>query len=65
MPIAQILTLLYAGMLLESPQKRQQFMGFINNAGVSVEKIISNSMNRGGAVNVPEPAAPEEPAEFR
>lgn len=48
MPIAQIIALLYAGMLIESPQKRQQFIGFLNNAGVSVEKIVNNFTNKGG-----------------
>lgn len=66
MPLPQVLMLLYTGMLLESPQKRQQFMGMMNSAGLSVEKVISGLMSKGGAVNVPnDTATTEESTEYR
>lgn len=64
MPIIPVLALIYAGMLIENPKKREQFMGFVNEAGVSIEKAINSfmSMEKGGETKneAPEP----EPTEF-
>jgi len=63
----QAIILLYAGMLIENPEKRKQFMGLINSAGASIEKTVNGFMSKGGAVkNEPaETTAPDEPTEFR
>lgn len=58
---------LYAGMLLESPKRREQFMKFLNGAGTEIEKMAESFTGKGGAVkNVPvETASEPESTEFR
>lgn len=63
-PLIPALALIYAGMLIESPTKRQQFMNFANGAGASVEKVInkvSDGIKDSGEANneSPEPESTE------
>lgn len=60
----QAIILLYAGMLIESPDKRKSFMDFINGAGAEVEKAVRSLMNKGGEPKDEPPEQPE-PTEFR
>lgn len=67
----QSLIYLYAGMLLESPERRAQFMKFLNGAGTEVEKMLNGvignkGVNKGGAVKKDESenTAISEPIEF-
>lgn len=62
-PIQTIL-LLYTGMLIESPQRREQLMKFFDGAGKEVEKVVNNfSKKKPVTKNDTEPE-PTEPAEF-
>lgn len=58
----QALLFTYAGMLLESPRRREQLTKFLNGASVEVEKVVKNFSEKAGETKdeSPEP----EPAEF-
>lgn len=56
MPIAQIAALVYIGMMIESPAKRQQFMKLINGAGAEVEKMMKDFTRKGAVNDVPDTA---------
>lgn len=58
---------LYAGMLIESPKRREQFITLLNGAGTEVEKMINNfASKKGAANNAPiETTTAEESTEFR
>ena len=60
----QAIALIYAGMMIESPERRKQFMTFINSSGANIEKTINNLTSKGGVANDDEAAA-EESTEFR
>jgi len=60
----QAVALIYAGMLLESPTRREQFTKFLNGAGAEVEKMVGNFTSKGGVAK-DDTAAAEEPTEFR
>lgn len=62
----QAIILLYTGMLIENPEKRKQFMGFVNSAGASVEKAVNGFMSKGGEPQKEsEPDNEPESTEFR
>lgn len=63
----QALVFMYAGMLLESPERREQLIKFMNSAGAEVEKMVGNITSKGGASNNEsvDSALNEEPTEFR
>jgi len=61
----QALVFLYAGMLLESPERRKQFMQFVNGAGTEIEKVIKEFGDKGGAVKDEPVETAAEPEEFR
>lgn len=64
MLITRMIALIYMGMLIESPQKRSQFMGLVNNAGVSMENAIKGFTGSSTPNLPPVEVAPDE-SEFQ
>lgn len=58
----QALALVYAGMLLESPVRREQLTKLLSGAGAEIEKVVKNFSEKAGETKneSPEP----EPTEF-
>lgn len=65
MPLIQILGLLYAGALIENPEKRKKFISLMNSASVSVEQAIGGFMSKGGVVDNGTTNVNEESTDFR
>jgi len=65
MPLLQVLGLLYAGTLIENPEKRKKFIGIINGASVSIEKAVNGFMGKGGVADEPTVVSSEETTDYR
>lgn len=60
----QAVALIYAGMLLENPARREQLTKFLNGAGAEVEKVVRNFSEKAGDSKNESPEKPES-TEFR
>lgn len=60
----QALALIYAGMLLENPARREQLTKLLNGAGAEVEKVVKNFSEKAGEQKYESPEQ-SEPTEFR
>lgn len=48
--LIQAAALIGLGVILESPEKRKVVINTLDNLGLSVKNMISNTVNKGGAI---------------